>query len=129
VLEKVLAGGQRAVVVAGSEERVEALNAALWTYDDRGFLPHGSARDGGAPDQPIWLTTREENPNGAGMLVLVDGATAGDLAAWPAVCEFFDGRDEAALAAARVRWKAAKDAGHALKYFRQTDSGGWEQAG
>ena len=121
MLEKVLAGGQRAVVVAGSEERVEALNAALWTYDDRGFLPHGSARDGGAPDQPIWLTTREENPNGAGMLVLVDGATAGDLASWPAVCEFFDGRDESALAAARARWKAAKDAGHALKYFRQTD--------
>jgi DNA polymerase III subunit chi len=128
VLEKVLASGKRAVVVAGSAERVEALNAALWTYDDRGFLPHGSAKDGGAADQPIWLTTREENPNGAGMLVLVDGAVAADPGAWPAVCEFFDGRDEAALAAARARWKAAKDAGHALKYFRQTEGGGWEQA-
>ena len=129
VLEKVLAAGQRAVVVASSAERIEALNAALWTYDDRGFLPHGSARDGHAADQPVWLTTTEENPNGAAMLILVDGAVAADPASWPSVCEFFDGSDEAALAAARARWKAAKDAGHALKYFRQTEGGGWEQAG
>ena len=128
MLEKALAAGRRAVVVAGSAERVEALNAALWTWDDRGFLPHGSAKDGSPADQPVWLTTREENPNGATLLVLVDGATAADLAAWPSVCEFFDGGDEAALAAARERWKAAKQAGHALKYFRQTGSA-WEQAG
>jgi DNA polymerase-3 subunit chi len=128
VLEKALAAGQRIVVVAGSPERVEALDAALWTYDDRGFLPHGSARDGSAADQPVWLTTREENPNGATLLVLVDGATAADLAAWPSVCEFFDGCDEAAVAAARERWRAAKQAGHALQYFRQTGSA-WELAG
>ena len=129
MLEKALAGGRRVVVVAGSEERVAALDAALWTFDDQSFLPHGTARDGDAAEQPIWLTTREENPNSAGMLVLVDGATAADPAAWPELCEFFDGRDEDAVAAARARWKAAKDAGHALKYFKQTDRGGWEQAG
>jgi len=128
VLEKALAGGRRMVVVAGSEERVATLDAALWTFDDRSFLPHGSARDGNPAEQPIWLTTREENPNGAGMLVLVDGATAADPAAWPEVCEFFDGHDEAAVAAARARWKDAKDSGHALKYFKQTERGAWEQA-
>lgn len=129
MLEKALAGGRRVVVVAGSAERVATLDAALWIFDDRSFLPHGSARDGDGAEQPIWLTTREENPNRAGMLVLVDGVAAADFAAWPEVCEFFDGRDESAVAAARARWKAAKDAGHALHYFRQTESGGWEQAG
>ena len=69
-MEKVLARGSRAVVVAGSEERVEHLNALLWTYDDRGFLPHGSARDGFAAEQPVYLTTEEENPNAATVLVL-----------------------------------------------------------
>jgi DNA polymerase-3 subunit chi len=43
LLEKALAGGFRAVVKAGSEERLEALNAALWTYDQGSFLAHGSA--------------------------------------------------------------------------------------
>ena len=46
MLERTLARGQRAVVMAGSEERVEALNAHLWTYKERSFLPHGSVKDG-----------------------------------------------------------------------------------
>ena len=129
VLEKVLALGQRAVVVAGSEERVEALAVALWTYDDRSFLPHGTARDGAAADQPVWITTREENPNGAHMLVLVDGASAATIAAWPSVCIFFDAGDDTALAATRENWRSWKAAGHTVKYFKQGERGGWEQAG
>ena len=129
VLEKVLGAGQRAVVVAGSNERVEALNAALWTFDDRSFLPHGSAKDGFEADQPIWLSVREENPNGATMLVTVDGVEAADAERWPSICTFFDGRDEAAVSASRAQWKQWKAAGHSLKYFKQNDRGGWELAG
>ncbi len=33
LLVKALDGGMRAVVLAGSDERVEALCAALWTFD------------------------------------------------------------------------------------------------
>ena len=40
LLEKVLASGARAVVRAGSDERVEFLNGALWTYQPASFLPH-----------------------------------------------------------------------------------------
>lgn len=113
--------------MAGSPERVEALNAALWTYNDRSFLPHGSSRDGFAEDQPIWLTTTEENPNGAGMLVMADGATSDDVGRWPSAIEIFDGGDEAAVAAARERWKAYKAAGHTLTYWKQSDNGRWEK--
>lgn len=129
MLEKVLSLGQRAVVVAGSEERVESLATALWTYDDRSFLPHGTAKDGDAADQPVWLTTRDENPNGAGMLVLVDGACPERIEAWPSVCIFFDSGDDAALAVTRQRWRDWKAAGHGVKYFKQGERGGWEQAG
>lgn len=122
-----MARGDRAVVMAASTERVDGLNAALWTYNDRSFLPHGSSRDGFAEDQPIWLTTTEENPNGAQMLVLTDGAQTADIGAWPAAIEIFDGGDEAAVTAARARWKAYKEAGHALTYWRQDDQGKWEK--
>jgi DNA polymerase III subunit chi len=127
ILEKVLSMGERVVVMAGSPERVEALNAVLWTYNDRAFLPHGSSRDGFAEDQPIWLTVAEENPNGASMLVLADGTTANDVASWKSTIEIFDGGDEAAVAAARERWKAYKAAGHALTYWKQSDEGRWEK--
>ncbi|MEE8275449.1 MAG: DNA polymerase III subunit chi, partial [Alphaproteobacteria bacterium] len=65
LLAKAYEAGMRTVVLAGSEERIEALNAALWTFDPASFLPHGSARDGDVDAQPIYLTTEEENPNAA----------------------------------------------------------------
>lgn len=129
LLARTLQAGRRAVVLAGSVDRVQALNGLLWTYEAAAWLPHGSARDGYAADQPVWLTAVEENPNAATYLFLTDGVAAADLGAWERVFDLFDGRDDAAVAAARGRWKAAREAGHSLTYWRQTDGGGWEKAG
>ncbi len=129
LLEKVLEAGKRAVVMAGSEERVEALNLALWTYHPNKFLPHGSMRDGNAHDQPVWLTAEDENPNGAQVLVLTDGAASDRLEDFERCLEMFDGGDEAAVTAARGRWQAFKAAGHEVTYWRQGERGGWERQG
>ena len=56
LLEKAYSTGKSIVVRVGTAERVEFLNALLWTYDDQSFLPHGSSKDGNAELQPIWLT-------------------------------------------------------------------------
>ncbi|MGE0746141.1 MAG: DNA polymerase III subunit chi [Rhodospirillales bacterium] len=127
LLEKVLASGVRAVVVTGSAERVEQLSTALWTYDPASFLPHGTARDGEAAAQPIWLTDHPENPNGAGIVVLTEGATVPDLESYQRCLDLFDGRDEAAVADARTRWSAARAAGHTVAYWQQNERGGWER--
>ena len=111
MLGRTLAVGERAVVRAGSEARVAALDEALWASQDPDWLPHGSARTGHAALQPIWLTTVDENPNGARFLFLLDGLACPDLLAWTRVFDLFDGQDPAAVAAARARWTAAKDAG------------------
>jgi len=126
LLERAVGQGHRVVVQAGSSERVEHLNALLWTYDEAGFLAHGSARDGSAANQPIWLTHREENPNRATILFLVDGVTADDLAGYARCVDMFDGNDPEAVVAARGRWRAASMAGHALTYWQQTEKG-WEK--
>ncbi len=127
ILEKVLERNWRAVVRAGSPERVDALNQHLWTYDAASFLPHGSARDGFADQQPVWLTCEDENPNGATVLILVDGVDAASATAFELVCDLFDGNDAEAVLAARERWKRCKAAGHALTYWQQNDRGGWEK--
>jgi len=134
LLEKVLERGMRAVVLAGSEERIEAFNQLLWTWDPASFLPHGSRRDGSAAAQPVWLTTVAENPNGAQVLVQTDGA-GGDSAGLDGsglegialVCDLFDGNDPEAVAAARQRWRSCKAAGHQLTYWQQSATGGWER--
>ncbi len=127
LLEKILQRGLKAVLMAGSTERIEALNGQLWTWEQRAWLPHGSARDGNAGLQPIYLTTEEENPNGAEVLVLVDGVAPAFLDRFDRAVDIFDGRDEAAVAAARSRWQSWRDAGHPLTYWQQTEAGGWEK--
>lgn len=127
LLEKALAGGFRAVVKAGSEERLDALNAALWVYEQGSFLPHGSAADGNGPDQPIWLTVGDDAPNAATVLFLTDGAESAEISSYDRCLEIFDGRDEEALGEARSHWQAYKDAGHDLTYWRQGENGGWQK--
>ncbi|MFI4948095.1 MAG: DNA polymerase III subunit chi [Alphaproteobacteria bacterium] len=128
LLERASAGGYRIVVRAASSERVEHLSALLWTYDEASFLPHGTARDGNAAEQPIWLSERAENPNRATMLVVVDGVEPDDLAAFTRVADMFDGNDPTAVEGARDRWRRATAAGHTLTYWQQTETG-WAKKG
>lgn len=125
LLEKALLAGHRVLLRAVDEERVEHLNRALWTYTNDSFLPHGSRADGFAEEQPIFLTTEVENPNGASVLVLVDAAEAADLSSYARALELFDGEDPGQLASARRRWRAALAAGHACTYWQQNERGGW----
>jgi DNA polymerase-3 subunit chi len=127
LLAKSIERGWRVVVQAGSEERVDALDAHLWTYDDQSFLPHGTTRDGGeAAAQPILLTTAEHNPNGATVRFLIDGASLpADAAAYDRIVLLFDGEDEDAVAAARVRWGEAKSQGFDVTYWQPDEQGRW----
>ena len=126
LLERAWTQGYRIVVRAASAERVEQLSSTLWTYDEAAFLPHGSARDGNAAVQPIWLTHFSENPNDASMMVLVDGVEADDIGSYARCADLFDGNDAGAVEAARTRWRRAREAGHTLTYWQQTMSG-WER--
>jgi len=127
MLEKTLERGQRAVVRANSDVRVEALSARLWTFNDRSFLPHGSIKDGRAERQPIWLTAEDELPNGAEVLFLTDGALSQRVGDFDLCAILFDGGDDEAVAKARDQWKDFLAAGHEVSYWQQDDSGRWGQ--
>jgi DNA polymerase-3 subunit chi len=127
LLEKCWQRRWRTVVMTGSEERIEALNRQLWTYKERSFLPHGSAKDGAPERQPIWLTDTDENPNNATVLFLTDGAGSEHVGDFTLVCEMFDGNDQEAVQAARDHWRRYRSDGHALTYYQQSASGRWEE--
>ncbi|MCP5365520.1 MAG: DNA polymerase III subunit chi [Hyphomicrobiales bacterium] len=127
LLEKTLAQGKRALVVASSAERVEALAQHLWTYHQDSWLPHGTSKDGEPEEQPVWLAERDDNANGASFLFLTDGADSSSIASYERCFDLFDGNDTDAVAAARRRWQARKAEGHAVTYWQQTEQGRWEQ--
>jgi DNA polymerase III subunit chi len=129
LIERWRAEGARVVVQATSEERLDALDEALWTYNDASFLAHGRTRDGDVEMQPVYLTTDGANPNGAKLRVLVDGAEVAQSlgAEYERVALLFDGNDTDQLSVARAQWKRLKDEGFSLTYWRQGEHGKWEK--
>jgi DNA polymerase-3 subunit chi len=126
LLEKSLERGWRVVVQASSDERVEALDAHLWTYRDDGFLPHGTTRESEPAAQPVLLTTGDDNLNGAHVRFIVDGAAVPvDAAAYQRIVLLFDGEDADAVAAARERWTEAKAKGFEATYWQPDEQGRW----
>ncbi len=126
LLERSLERGWRVVVQASSEERVDALDAHLWTYRDDGFLPHGTARENEAAAQPVLLTVGDDNPNGASVRFLIDGAAMPvDPSVYQRIVLLFDGEDPDALNAARRDWTAAKAANLEATYWQTDEEGRW----
>lgn len=128
LLEKTRERGWRALVRAADERLIDEIDERLWTWRDDSFLPHGLASGADAERQPILLTDSSENPNGAQALFIVDGSELGDTKGFERCFIIFDGRDETALAGARVRWKSLKDQGAELAYWKQSPDGRWEKA-
>jgi DNA polymerase IIIc chi subunit len=128
LLQKSLERGWRVVVQASSDERVEALDAHLWTWRDDAFLPHGTSRDPEAAEQPIVLTASAENPNGAAVRFLVDGANlTADAGNYQRIVLLFDGDDPEAVEIARVRWNEAKTKGAEVTYWKADENGRWQR--
>ncbi len=129
LLGRVLDRGLRAVLVARDAAQLAHLDGVLWTYRPDSFLAHGAAATGFAERQPIWLAKVVENPNGAAVLVVVDGLMPEADAPFARVVDLFDGGDVAAVAAARERWRAWRSRrGTRLVYWQQRPEGGWTKA-
>ena len=126
LLQRSLDRGWRVVVQASSQERIDALDAHLWTWRDDAFIPHGTWRDSEAAEHPVLLTLDEDNPNGAVVRFLIEGAPMPeDASAYQRIVLLFDGDDTEALEAARTRWSDAKSAGFEVTYWRTDEKGGW----
>ncbi len=130
LLEKAFEASPRAVVLLDSQERLESVNASLWTYSTNAFLPHGCQKDSAssADRQPIWLTTHIENPNKADILVITSAETLTDNDLGFQKClDLFDGNNETSLQQAEQRYQFYKQKGDDCVYWRQTLQGQWEK--
>lgn len=130
LLEKCLERDWRVLAISHDVTRRSALDEALWTYDDDSFLPHGQAEAAGLDPatQPVLISDKVENVNGASVALLMDGATLPVDAPFARCMVMFDDGDARTRQIAREQFKAAKDAGHVARYFQQ-GSRGWREAG
>ena len=128
MLERSLTRGWRVVVRGPREAELNRLDTQLWTYREDSFLPHGRAGGDHDAAQPVLLTDQTDVPNGAKVLMLVDGArvNTGEVNQFDRVCLLFNGYEDSALTAAREDWKAVTAAGLTGVYWAQ-DSGRWTE--
>jgi DNA polymerase-3 subunit chi len=123
-----LKAGKRAIVKSDSGDFLVKLSELLWAHDIERWLPHGTEKDGDAEYQPIWLTTKNDNPNGATFIFLIDGPGILDITSFERCFDLFDGNNVRSVDASRKRWKLYKEDGHTLHYWKQNENGKWEES-
>ena len=129
LLEKTAQRGWRAYV-HGDDQRLEALNARLWTYAPQAFLAHGLESDPHPQHQPVLLGASGAPANAPDVYLWVAPVNLPDSGAIDSLRRcliVFEGADDAHLGWARGLWKRLKGEGRALAYWKQNDNGRWEK--
>lgn len=127
LIEKIYYSDQRLVIITEDEEMMKTIDDGLWVYSTKHFIPHATVSDEHPADQPIYITTKQENPNEATIMMSVGKAEIEQDA--EKIIHLFDGNDKDQLAFARKKWKAYKAKGYTIIYWKQGDDGGWEKQG
>lgn len=129
LMEKLVQSGKRAVLMADNEELLKRIDQFLWTFSTNRFVPHGMKEDGYEEKQPIYLTSEEENPNKAEILVTVGDVEPDFRESFSRWLVVFDGANDVELNAMRQKWKTLNaQESHTLAYWKQGDDGKWQQA-
>ena len=127
-LPRAIGQGWRSMVRGSDLSALQQLDAELWRKGgDDSFLPHGMEGGPHDADQPVLIGLGAPT-NGAKVLALIDRAevTEAEIALMERVWVLFDGNDPVQLQAARDRWKAVTQAGHAAQYWSEA-GGRWEK--
>ena len=106
--EKAFGLGQRVHIHCGDATEVEQLDALLWTFRDRAFVPH--AADGS--DEPVVIGSDEPRGPGRPMLINLAAEVPEWYARFERVAEIVTDED-AEKAAGRARYRRYREHGHA----------------
>ncbi len=126
LIEKIYYSGQRLIVIAQESNLLKSVDDGLWVYSTKHFIPHGTEADEYPEDQPVYLTTKLENPNGADIFMAL-GKVDLDQVKASKLLYMFDGNIPEQLEFAREKWKSYQNSGHSLVYWQQNMQGAWEK--
>ena len=124
---RIMANGDRLLVVAAPAMQRQAIDEALWTLQPASFLPHGHA---GSPDEeiePILIsgTLDVSPPNRASLVALADGEWREEALGFDRIFLLFD---NSRIDDARALWRAlaARDDVD-NRFWKQDENGRWSE--
>jgi DNA polymerase-3 subunit chi len=119
LVEKMLADGERALIVAQDAALLARLDEHLWISDPASFIPHGIAGGGDEAEQPVLLSQTAAPQNGARFLLSADGRYPEGAEAFERVFLLFD---DTSIGEARNEWRRLGPPKH---YWKQDERGRW----
>lgn len=105
---------ERVLVVVQDDNQGVTLDQFMWTWKKGSFLPH--VYDNGTVeclDEPVVITSREENANGARVLIAGRPCSLEFARQFQVVLDFAEVYDETLREASRSRFRAFREAGFA----------------
>ena len=127
LLSKAYETGHRSVVRFAHAEDVAAYDTVLWTTDPDGFLPHGTPASKHVTDEPVLLTSADENLNKADFAFIFPDAIVENIDFYERVFFLFEGALEGQVKEARERWKNLQAKGFEMIYWSQDETGKWSK--
>ena len=130
LLAKLLELGERVELRCPDEARADRLSDLIWKTPPTGFTPHAAQHqqefaDIDASKHPLYITHKAGNPSKAQVLVRLSGADE-TIEGYAEVLEIFSGL-EADKAAARERWRKAKEIKGAEQRYFALEKGRWQK--
>lgn len=110
--ERFFAEGKRVLIVVQDDNQAITLDRFMWVWDKGSFIPH--ACDNGSVDcldEPIVITTAEENPNAASVLVMGQPCSVNFIRHFELVIDFAETYDGSLAELARSRFVTYRDHG------------------
>ena len=110
--EEGLAAGRRVLVIVQDDNQGVTLDRFMWSWQKGAFIPH--AYDNGAVeciDEPVVITTKEENPNGAELLIMGKPCSLEFIRRFRQVFDFAEIFDDQLADASRTRFAKYREAG------------------
>lgn len=122
IAQRVLAGGDRLLVVAADTVQREAISQTLWETTPEAFLANGIAGDGQEARQPILISGQCEAANGASHVIFADGVWDDAARSFARSFLLFG---EATLQDARACWRGLDGLPELERSFYRQDGGKW----
>ena len=91
--QKALEKNLNSVVIFETKEVLKDISIMLWSKKPESFLPHSIEKDNLSNDSPIYLTTREDNPNKSQIIFSPEGVLVKKSKNWKRCIYIFDQDD------------------------------------
>jgi len=121
IAARVLAQGERLLVVSADAEQRQLISNALWSAAPESFLANGHAGAAGEDRQPVLLSADCAPLNGASHVVLADG-TYRETEGFARLFLLFG---EETVEAARGTWRSLDGRGEVERSFFRQEGGRW----